>query len=169
MSHGADDNTAEPDLTPLLDLVLQLLMFFIINVNFVSDQVNPDIKLPRSTSARPSDKPTDGMIILNHKTKTASFLNKLSPADQERLRSADSVIMVASKPNPMSLLETRGWLKDTFQRAEQAAKGGEVKIDIHIRPDADLEVAELMRLMQACKVAGFKNLKIHAVIPSGGA
>ena len=40
MSHGgADDNSADPNLTPLLDLVLQLLMFFIINVNFVAEQV----------------------------------------------------------------------------------------------------------------------------------
>ena len=42
MSHGGSDSgvSAEPNMTPLLDLVLQLLMFFIINVNFVSEQVN---------------------------------------------------------------------------------------------------------------------------------
>src|SRR5260221_260803 len=56
MSHGGSDaSEAEADLTPLLDLVLQLLMFFIINVNFVTEQVNPDIKLPTSESARPID------------------------------------------------------------------------------------------------------------------
>ncbi len=168
MAHGSDDNTAEPDLTPLLDLVLQLLMFFIINVNFVSEQVNPDIKLPRSESARPMDKPTGDDIVLNQKTKTAAFLNRLSPQDQDRLRSADSVIMVFGRP-PMSLLETRAWLRDQYERAERAAQGGEVKITIHFRPDGDLEVAELMKLMQACKTAGFKNLKMHAVIPAGGA
>ena len=40
---------------------------------------------------------------------------------------------------------------------------------IHFRPDGDLEVGELMKLMTACKVAGFKNIKMHAVIPRGGA
>ena len=87
MSRGADsDEIAEPDLTPLLDLVLQLLMFFIINVNFVSDQVNPDVKLPRSESARPMDKPGEADIFLNQAAKTQRILAKLNPADQERLR-----------------------------------------------------------------------------------
>jgi biopolymer transport protein ExbD len=163
MSHGSDDNTAEPDLTPLLDLVLQLLMFFIINVNFVSEQVNPDIKLPQSESARPMDKPAERDIFLNQKSRSSAFLAKLPPPDQERLRNADSIIMVTGRP-PMSLLEVRGWLKDQY---EKGAKGGNTDITIHFRPDGDLEVNEFMKLMTACKVAGFKNLKMHAVIRGG--
>ncbi len=34
---------ADPNLVPLLDLVFQLIMFFMICVNFVSEQVNSDI------------------------------------------------------------------------------------------------------------------------------
>jgi biopolymer transport protein ExbD len=167
MSHGGGGSSSEvdPNLTPLLDLVLQLLMFFIINVNFVSEQVNPDIKLPRSVSARPMDKPAEADIFLNQKSRTPAFLAKLSPADHERLRNADSIIMVTGRP-PMTLLEARAWLKDQFQRAEDAAraKGGEVKTVIHFRPDGDLDVGELMKLMTACKVVGFKNIKMHAVV-----
>jgi biopolymer transport protein ExbD len=168
MSHGGSDGggvSAEPDLTPLLDLVLQLLMFFIINVNFVSDQVNPDIKLPRSVSARPMDKPGESDIFLNQKSRTAAFMNKLAPQDQERLRNADSIIMVTGRP-PMSMLEARAWLKDRYQDAVRA--GGEVKTVIHFRPDGDLDVGELMKLMTACKVVGFKHIKMHAVVTRGG-
>lgn len=68
MSHGGDASEAEADLTPLLDLVLQLLMFFIINVNFVTEQVNPDIKLPTSESARPIDKADLSSLVLNQKS-----------------------------------------------------------------------------------------------------
>ena len=40
MSHGGgDSNEAEPDLTPMLDLVMQLLMYFIMVANFI-DQEN---------------------------------------------------------------------------------------------------------------------------------
>lgn len=168
MSHGGDDNSAEPDLTPLLDLVLQLLMFFIINVNFVSEQVNPDIKLPQSESARPIDKPAEKDIFLNQKSRSAAWLDR-QPADvRQRLSNADSVVMVTGSP-PMSMLEARSWLKDTYERAQRNSKDGQVNITIHFRPDGDLEVNELMKLMTACKLAGFKNLKMHAVIRGGGA
>ena len=48
MAHAPDHDAvkAEPNLTPLLDLVLQLLMFFVMTVNFVSSEVRNDIKLP---------------------------------------------------------------------------------------------------------------------------
>ena len=36
----------KPNLIPLLDMVLQLLMFFIICVNFVTEQMNADIYIP---------------------------------------------------------------------------------------------------------------------------
>src|SRR5271165_442884 len=99
MSHGSDTNEAEADLTPLLDLVLQLLMFFIINVNFVTEQVTPDIKLPTSESARPIDKADLAALFLNQKSmKSREFVNKLTPTDQERLRNADSVVLIPGKP-----------------------------------------------------------------------
>ena len=58
MSHGGggEGHVAEPNLTPLLDVVLQLLMFFMMCVNFVNEQVNEDIKLPRSQAVKPMDK-----------------------------------------------------------------------------------------------------------------
>src|SRR5947208_6436694 len=56
---------AEPNLVPLLDLVFQLIMFFMICVNFVSEQVNVDIKLPVAQSARPMDKGEVDVLFLN--------------------------------------------------------------------------------------------------------
>ena len=45
MSHGSSDK-CEPNFTPLLDLVLQLVMFFMLCANFVMDQTSVEIKLP---------------------------------------------------------------------------------------------------------------------------
>jgi biopolymer transport protein ExbD len=168
MSHGASDDEVDPNLTPLLDLVLQLLMFFIINVNFVSEQVNPDIKLPTSESARPIDKADTGALFLNQKSmKAKDFVNRLSPADQDRLKNQDSVVLVPGK-EPMSLLECRAWLKDKYEEAEKLAAGGEIKTTIVFRPDADLELEQLFKLMNYCKVANFKKLKVRAIVKGGG-
>src|SRR5260370_39985963 len=67
MSHGPSGSAikAEPNLTPLLDVVLQLLMFFMMCVNFVSEQVNEHIQLPVAQSARPMDKREGEVLYLN--------------------------------------------------------------------------------------------------------
>jgi biopolymer transport protein ExbD len=168
MSHG-EKSEAEADLTPLLDLVLQLLMFFIMNVGFVSAQVTRDIVLPTSESARPLDKGDINLALyLNQKSlKSREFFNnKLSPADQERLRNQDSVVLTPGMP-PMTLLECKAWLKDKYEDAQKAAKDGEVKTVINFRPDAELEYNELMKLMNHCKAVGFKKMKVHAVMRGG--
>lgn len=166
MSHGGGDDSVDPDLTPLLDLVMQLLMFFIVNVNFVSEQVSPDIKLPSSESARPVDKADPNGLFLNQKIKTREFMNRLSPEDANRLRNADSVVLIPGKP-PMSLAETKTWLRDRYETLQKLAPNGEVQTAIYFRPDADLEVGEMFKLMNHCKAAGFKKLKVRALVRRG--
>jgi hypothetical protein len=68
----------------------------------------------------------------------------------------------------MTLLEAKAWLKDKFEDAQKLAGGGEVKTVINFRPDADLELSELFKLMQHCKVVGFKRLKVRAIVRTGG-
>ena len=55
-----------------------------------------------------------------------AFVNRMTPADQERLRNADSVVLVPGV-RPMSLLEARAWLKDKYEDLQKLAKDGEVK------------------------------------------
>lgn len=163
MSHGGGDDGIEPDLTPLLDLVMQLLMFFIVNVRFVTEQVSQDIQLPTSTSARPIGKADTGALFINQKRLTRAFRDKLNARDRQRLRSADSVVLVPGR-DPMSPLEAKAWLKDKYQDAEKEAKGGKVQTVIHFRPDGDLDLNQLFLMMNFCKAAGFKNLKIRATV-----
>lgn len=66
MSHGGGGGeVVEPNLTPLLDLVMQLLMFFIICVRFVTDQVKAEIQVPDNQEARRPAKGVETPIILN--------------------------------------------------------------------------------------------------------
>src|SRR5229473_3336986 len=66
MAHVAEANIkAEPNLVPLLDLIFQLIMFFMICVNFVSEQVNESIVLPTAQSARAMDKGEVEVLVLN--------------------------------------------------------------------------------------------------------
>src|SRR5262249_31149981 len=69
MSHGpaSEGSAAEPNLVPLLDVVMQLLMFFIMCVNFVNEQVNQSITLPWSQVALPQSKDETDVLFLNIK------------------------------------------------------------------------------------------------------
>src|SRR5438132_11721637 len=64
MSHGSTEK-CEPNLTPLLDLVLQLVMFFMLCANFVMEQTSVEIKLPEAVAAKPLDKDASDVIFLN--------------------------------------------------------------------------------------------------------
>lgn len=166
MSHGGGDDSAESDLTPLLDLVLQLLMFFIVNVNLATEQANPDVKLPLSSSATPLNKPVQGDVYLNQRVRSDAVLSGLSPADRQRLEGAESIIFISGKA-PMSMLEARAWLKQEHDNLAARDKSKVDAVTIHFRPDGDLDVAELMRLMDAVKVAGFSKIKMHAMVGPG--
>ena len=49
------DASAEPNLTPMLDMVFQLVTFFMLVINFKSAQLDMNLKLPVVGSARPVD------------------------------------------------------------------------------------------------------------------
>src|ERR1700756_1867518 len=54
----------EPNLTPLLDMVLQLIMFFMICVSFVGSESDFELRLPVMQHACPPE-PSDDRIVLN--------------------------------------------------------------------------------------------------------
>src|SRR5947208_5637956 len=59
-------NNMDLNLTPLLDVVMQLVMFFMMCVNFVTDQVNQNVLLPRSASAQEIMAKTDiDVLVIN--------------------------------------------------------------------------------------------------------
>src|SRR3954471_7064305 len=97
MSHGGGDGggTCDPPLTPLLDLVLQLLMFFIMCVNFASEQVSGDIKLPYSDSAKPIEKSDMDRLLIGQKSlRMKEFRDSLPPALLEKFQNQDTAVLI---------------------------------------------------------------------------
>src|SRR6516162_7619228 len=140
MSHAADAAIAhaDPNLTPLLDVVLQLLMFFIMCVNFVSEQVKEEVKLPESASARPMDKAQTDVLFLNLKpfhfkewqdrVRDPDLLAKL----QDKFREGDPLVFVSGK-DPMKPIELDFWLKQKHEDLLKESEGKEVKTAVIIR------------------------------------
>src|SRR5260370_39847982 len=104
MSHIAGaDIKSEPNLIPLLDLVFQLIMFFMICVNFVSEQVNESIMLPISQSARAMDKGEVEVLVLN-----------MDP---------EGKVMVVGRPDPLKTLGQKiSFLRTYYANAKGTAE-----------------------------------------------
>ena len=64
MAASVGSNEMEVNLTPLLDLVLQLIMFFLACLNFAADQVNTNVMLPQSLSATEIQPKTEQEYIM---------------------------------------------------------------------------------------------------------
>jgi biopolymer transport protein ExbD len=153
MSHApaGQESKAEPNLTPLLDLVLQLLMFFMITVNFVSNQVNENIKLPVMQSARPADKRETEQLFLN-------------------LTAESRVEVTGRDPMPMAKpAEIKTFLRkeygDTLRALELEKGKGKavVKTIIVIRADKNVEYKDVYQLMRWCKEEKFTRFQLRAM------
>ncbi|HEV8066917.1 MAG TPA: biopolymer transporter ExbD [Planctomycetaceae bacterium] len=58
--------TAQPNLTPLLDMVFQLITFFMLVINFKDAALDQSLTLPVLGSARPLDtKGQEDLLVLN--------------------------------------------------------------------------------------------------------
>src|ERR1700693_2171357 len=89
MSASVGGEGPDPNLTPLLDLVLQLIMFFMITVNFVRvDQFDDSISLPLASNAIPLDNTAEDWIFLNLDSggRLVGTLSTLSLDTPEKLK-----------------------------------------------------------------------------------
>ena len=145
--HGSSDQ-CDPNLVPLLDLVLQLIMFFMLVVNFVTEQVNKAIVLPTAQSARPMDKRIEAPLFINVDAKGA--------------------VIAPGQPKPLTTIpEIRFYLKQCYQDASRLAEQqGEKKVKavVVIRADRGVDYAYVYHILRMCKEAGFTRLQLRAEI-----
>lgn len=158
MSHGSSDK-CEPNFTPLLDLVLQLVMFFMLCANFVMDQTNVEIKLPEALAAKVLDKAEDYAIYLNVNEKGQVIL---TPTDHYT-DSAGNVTTTLDNP-----LQIETFLKRRAK--EDKAAAGPANADkplrsvIILRVHKDCSFEKTYAIMKACRKAEYLRVQLRAVV-----
>jgi|SRR4051794_16806530 len=153
MSHGSSSD-AEPNLVPLLDLVLQLVMFFMTCAQFaIMEQTDQTIKLPQAAQARPIPEEGLGPDVV--------FLGVTNAGE----------VKVAGRPPMTTEEEVVVFLKrDVYESAKRAAQQrGEkdVRTTVVIRADQNADFAQVYKVMRRCQEAGLRKLQLRA-IQSGG-
>jgi len=153
MSASTSADKAEPNLTPLLDVVFQLITFFMLVINFSSENYDARVRLPVAGSAHPveeGDKAAlEDRLVLNvdrqgHLLMTGKVLTS-TQALQEIKHQADLVKLNARaaglKPDPSGGLLTT----------------------IVLRADRDTPFSSLYTLINACQANGFRKFALKAM------
>jgi len=137
----------EPDLTAMLDVVMQLLMYFILCVQFGAEEVpTGTIALPNSQVAKPLVNSEGEML----------FVNVLP----------DGKVIVLGH-DPMNMTETELWLGNRAMDAKEKAKDNKIQTAIVLRADRGASYADVYRVLEKCKKHGFTKFKVRATAVGG--
>jgi biopolymer transport protein ExbD len=149
---GTSLDKAEPNLTPLLDVVFQLITFFMLVINFSRDNYDQRVKLPVAGTARPvesAEKVSEDRLVLNVDKQGHLLMNgEVMPthrAVREIKHQADLV-----KLN----------LKAAGQKPD--ASGG-LPTTIVLRADRDTPFNLLYTVITACQANGFHKFALKAM------
>jgi biopolymer transport protein ExbD len=129
---------AEPNLTPILDMVFQLITFFMLVINFRATDFNKEVELPVVGASAPADEEMQGdMLVLN-------ITN-------------DGTVIARGKPQ----LSLKNFLINELKGFEITSKKSEAdelnSVTVVVRADKDLTYRVLNSVMETCKSVGFSK------------
>lgn len=142
---------AEPNLVPMLDLVFQLITFFMLVINFKAALTSFEVKLPVLGSAAPME--WDGSfepLVLNVDTAGLVYVYS-EPVDLEKYVSTQARL-----------------LKDRLPDDEKVAKG-ELPVPVVVRASRDVPFHLLNRVVKTCQQHGYRKFSLSAMTREEGA
>jgi biopolymer transport protein ExbD len=144
--------SAEPNLTPILDMVFQLITFFMLVVSFKTATMDPNVQLPVLGSAQPSHPEAErNYVVLNI--------------------DATGVLRVFGEA--FDLEEYLATEANMLRKAHPGGDAGDDELTAAavIRADHATSFSDLNKVLTACKKHGFRNviLKVRDPEPNSHA
>ena len=143
---------AEPNLTPLLDVVFQLITFFMLVINFSSENYDQRVRLPVAESAIPvgeEARVSEDRLVLN--------------VDKE------GHLLISGEVQPLhKAIQTIKHQADLVKLNLKAAgikadPSGTLPTTIILRVDKDATFSSLISLIKACESQGFRKFRFKAM------
>jgi biopolymer transport protein ExbD len=150
----AEPAVAEIDMTPMIDIVFQLIAFFMVISNFEQTQADERVKLPQDQLARPAKNKRDEILVLN--------FGYLRNTDGSRKGAGDPYIFY-SHLNVL-LANFRPQLK--FEWDNYKATGvNPNEVTVIIRADSEVPTGQVQELIKLCQELGFEKFSLRAQQP----
>jgi biopolymer transport protein ExbD len=143
----SSSESGEPNLTPILDMVFQLITFFMLVINFQAAAVDMSLKLPVVGSARPLDKTTaEELLVLNVTTK-------------------GEVVVYGQPRNPEEYLQREALLtvKKLQVGGKKAKLGDELPTMVVVRADQKTPFDLVNKVLTECQKNGFRKFALRAM------
>jgi biopolymer transport protein ExbD len=147
-----DSAIAEPDMTPMIDIVFQLLTFFMIAVNFENTKADERVKLPVDALAKPPEVKLDEELLLNFGYNRRPDGAKIG----DPVVFYDHEIPVAQM-GPVLEQEAK-----FFQAKRSDQEKPLEDVSVIIRADADVPTGMVQELIEKAQEAGFSKFQLKA-------
>ena len=139
----------EPNLTPMLDMVFQLVTFFMLVINFKGAAMDQTLQLPVLGSARPLEwKGEYEPLVLN--------------VDKEGRIRVYGTVIDAEKHIAREAADLKAQL-----RAAGKSDKGELPVPIVMRADKGTKFYLVNRVIQLCQENGYQNFSLSAMTGKG--
>jgi biopolymer transport protein ExbD len=144
------EERAEPNLTPVLDMVFQLITFFMLVINFKTASMDLSLRLPAVGSARPIEGKGQDLLVLNIDRRGVLRVYGNEIRDPEQIRS------YVKNEAQASLLSARRFNPDLQD-------GDDLPATVVIRADRETPFRLLYRIVVSCQEYGFRNFSLKAL------
>lgn len=142
-----EQSEGKPNLTPILDMVFQLITFFMLVMNFKAGALDTSLRLPVVGSARAVDaQGQSSLLILNiDKQGNLNVYGQARAVDSYIAGEAQAELLAARRRNPGLQF------------------GDELPTTVVIRADRATEYRMVHRVIETCQKYGFRNFALKAL------
>ncbi len=141
---------AEPNLTPVLDMVFQLITFFMLVINFKANLMDRSMDLPIVGTARPVDKDKDRLQIMLNLNNHGQFTVYNKPVPEESIPG-----YIASQAKTAREAEAK--------RNRNFDETGDLQTEVVIRADVATPFNKLYQVIKECQDNNFRNFAFRAM------
>jgi biopolymer transport protein ExbD len=153
LKHGSPDNRVDLDMTPMIDIVFQLITFFMVVINFEAGEIDERVKLAQSELARPPKVKPDNELVLQ-----MGFQR-----DKEGQVTSGSLLFYNSQAIPLE--EFRPLLKRETAFYRLSNPTGPIRTTVVIRADAESPAGQVQELIRLCQEEKYEKFSLRAMQP----
>ena len=138
------------DMTPMIDMVFQLLIFFMILINFADADQNVRVKLPENDIVKPPEQPIPNAVTLQI-------------ARQEKKKNEYSVLIGAEEffgDKDLKRLKLALDKEVKFVKTEKKKSASDMTVIL--RADRDAPIGFINRVIHTCQEADIETFALRA-------
>jgi biopolymer transport protein ExbD len=147
-----DINMSDPDMTPMIDIVFQLLTFFMIAINFENTKADERVKLPKDVLAKPPEVKPEHELVLNYGYRRSASGNRLDPSpkifyNDQQVEAKDLGPILEQEKRVMTAVHGKDVIKD---------------VTVLIRADMEVPTGLVQEIIKKCQEKDFTKFSLRA-------